>query len=328
MAPQAESATMFEQIKQVGMTYVTQRYLWWGLAFLSLMGLPNFFMLTFGSNRSATDAAPTMLFVLGMPMFIILPFLVGQIKMQFGHSRARLMPQFFPAHLAVLCGILLTSFVLYPWLMAGLSGMEPLGLIALTLAIGVPAIWGSHLNRFSAMLVSLLVFYSLLTDWGLHWWIIDASSHRGVHVLLVAAGVFLAIAWLWRLCELTEEMGDYQNVYALMMARRTGSEAIEQRRIVAAQVGRNQLLARVGDWWFDRLGGYYGGSKAGLARILRYGFAANPIEVQALFMVVMIIAVGLFLSRFSILAKAGADFARCFSLFNSLFSFPPKPRAR
>ncbi len=317
---------MLEQIKQVGMTYVTQRYLWWGLGLLSLMWLPNFILVV--GRRPGVDAASPMLFAIGMPMFILLPFLVGQIKMQFGHSRARLMPQFFPAHLVVLGSILLTAFLLYPWLLASLSRVEPLGLIALALAIGVPAIWGVHLNRFSATLISLGVFYSLLTDWGLHWWIIDASSHRGVHVLLVAAGVFLAIAWLWRLCELTEEMPDYQNMYALMLARRTGSEAIEQRRIVAAQVRRNQLLARVGDWWFDRLGGYYGGSKAGLARILRYGFAANPIEVQALYMVVMIIAVGLFLSRFSILAKAGANFARCFSLFNSLFSFPPKPRAR
>lgn len=107
-------------------------------------------------------------------------------------------------------------------------------------------------------------------------------------------------------------MGDYQNVYALMLARRTGSEAIEQRRIVAAQVGRNQLLARVGDWWCDRLGGYYGGSKAGLARILRYGFSPNPVEVQALFMAAMIISVGVFLSRFSILAQSGANFGAMF----------------
>lgn len=140
---------MLEQIKQVSLTYVTQRYLWWGLALLSLMGLPNFILMM--GRRPTVDAGSPMLFVLGMPMFTILPFLVGQIKMQFGHSRARLMPQFFPAHLIVLGGILLTSFLLYPWLLAGLSGIEPLGLIALTLAIGVPAIWGAHLNRFSAM---------------------------------------------------------------------------------------------------------------------------------------------------------------------------------
>jgi hypothetical protein len=180
------------------------------------------------------------------------------------------------------------------------------------LAIGVPALWGAHHNRFSAMLISLLVFYSLLTDWGLHWWIVDARLHRGPLAFIAVVGAVLVIAWLWRLCELTEEMGDYQNVYALMMARRTGSEAIEQRRIVAAQVGRNQLVARINDWWFDRLGGYYGGGKAGLARVLRYGFSANPIEVQALFMMIMIISVGLFLSRFSILAKAGANFGALF----------------
>ena len=198
---------------------------------------------------------------------------------------------------------MLTAFLLYPLLLAGLAGLEPLGLIALAMAIGVPAMWGAQLNRFSAMLISLLVFYSLLTDWGLHWWIIDASSHRGTLALIVVVGVALVIAWLVRLCELKEEMPDYQNVYALMLARRTGSEAIEQRRIVAAQVGRNALMTRVGDWWFERIGGYFGGSKAGLARILRYGYSPNPIEVQGLFMAMMIILGGIFFTKFSILAK-------------------------
>ena len=307
---------MLEQIKQVGMTYVTQRYLWWGLAFFSLTGLPTFFWLTMNSNRPTSDAAQSMLFPLGMPMFILLPFLVGQIKMQFGHSRARLMPQFFPAHLTVLGGILLTAFLLYPLLLAGLAGLEPLGLIALAMAIGVPAIWGAQLNRFSAMLISLLVFYSLLTDWGLHWWVIDASSHRGVLALIVVAGVVLVITWLVRLCELTEEMPDYQNVYALMLARRTGSEAVEQRRIVATQVGRNALMTRVGDWWFNRIGGYYGGGKAGLARILRYGFSPNPIEVQGLFMAMMIIAIGVFLANSASSRRRALTSAPCLCSFN------------
>lgn len=299
---------MLEQIKQVSLTYLTQRYLWWVVALLSLAGLPSLFMLTLSSSRRTADVASPMLFAIGMPMFILLPFLVGQIKMQFGHSRARLMPQFLPAHLTVLGGILLTAFVLYPSVLAGLAGVAPLGLIALAMAIGVPALWGAQLNRFSAMLISLLVFYSLLTDWGLHWWVINASSHHGVFALIAVTGVVLVIAWLVRLCELTEEMPDYQNVYVAMLARRTGSEAVEQRRIVATQVGRNQLMARVGDWWFNRIGGYYGGSKAGLVRILRYGFSPAPIEVQGLFIAMMIISIGLFFSKFSILAKAGSNF--------------------
>ena len=68
-----------------------------------------------------------------------------------------------------------------------------------------------------------------------------------------------------------------------MLARRTGSEAVEQRRIVAAQVGRNRLTSRVGDWWHERIGGYYGGSPVGLVRVLRYGFAANRSKFRACF---------------------------------------------
>jgi hypothetical protein len=156
------------------------------------------------------------------------------------------------------------------------------------------------------------VFYSLLTNWGFHWWIVDASLHRGSLAFIVVLGVILVMAWLWRLGHLNEEMDDYQNMYALMLARRTGSEAVEQRRIVATQVSRNRLLAQLGDWWHDRLGGYYGGSKVALVRVLRFGFSANPVEVQGLFMAMMIIAVGLFFSQFSILAKAGSNFGALF----------------
>jgi hypothetical protein len=218
------------------------------------------------------------------------------------------MPHFLPAHLIVLCGILLTIMVLYPLLFASLSRLEPLGLVALVVAIGVPAIWGAQLNRFTPMLVSLVVFYSLLTGWGLHWWIVDAPAHRPEHALIVVAGFGLIVAWLWRLSQLTEEMDDYQNVYQMLMARRTGSEAVEQRRIVATQLRRNRFASWIGDRWHARLGGYYGGSQAGLARLLRYGFAANPVEVQGLFMAVMFLAMGVFFSQFSIMAKSASNF--------------------
>lgn len=297
---------MWQQIKQVGTTYVTQRYLWWGLALVSLMVVSQFFIAK-SPRRSPMDAAQPMLMPLGFPMLFALPFLVGQVKAQFAHSRARLMPHFLPAHLIVLCGILLTIIVLYPLLFASISRFEPLGLVALAIAIGVPAIWGAHLNRFAPLLVSLVVFYSLLTGWGLHWWIVDAPTHRPEHALIVLAGFCLSVAWLWRLSQLTEEMDDYQNVYQMLLARRTGSEAIEQRRLVATQLRRSRLMSWIGDAWHARLGGYYGGSKAGLARLLRYGFAANPVEVQGLFMAVMFLAMGLFFSQFSIMAKAPSN---------------------
>jgi hypothetical protein len=118
----------------------------------------------------------------------------------------------------------------------------------------------------------------------------------------------LLAAWVWRVCHLTEEMDDYQNVYQLMMARRSGTEAVEQRRLIATQVGRNRLQAWISDEWYNRLGGYCGGSLAGLTRTLRYGSAASPIEVQGVLFGLFIVCFGLFLSRFSYMAKAGTNF--------------------
>ena len=151
---------------------------------------------------------------------------------------------------------------------------------------------------------------------------IEAREHRGIHWLIVASGVVLVIAWLWRLCHLLEEQFDYQNMNQMMLARRTGSEAIEQRRIVAAQAGRNWLGAWVGDWWHDRLGGYCGGSQAGLVRVLRYGQGVTPVEFQGLFFAAMVVCLGIFFGQFSLLAKSGATSGAMF-FFASFAMFLP-----
>ena len=44
---------MLEQIKQVGLTYLTQRYLWWGLALFSLMIGPK--LMLHASSESYAD---------------------------------------------------------------------------------------------------------------------------------------------------------------------------------------------------------------------------------------------------------------------------------
>ena len=125
-------------------------------------------------------------------------------------------------------------------------------------------------------------------------------------------GVALILAWIWRVTHLREEMDDYQNNYMAILARRTGSEAVEQRRLVATQFGRNRFGSWVGDRWHDSLGGYHGGSQSRLVRLLRYGLAANPVEVQGLFFIAVILAFGVFLTQFSYLGKAGANFGAMF----------------
>jgi hypothetical protein len=215
------------------------------------------------------------------------------------------MPHFFPAHLVALVGILLAMFVAYPFALAQLSGVKPIGLLALGLAIGAPTLWGVQFNRFSYMFVSMIVFYSLMTNWGMKFWVTEATNHGELFGLLVVAGTLAVGAWLWRLCNMSEEGDDYLNMYQALLARRTGSEAVEQRRVVAAQIGRSRFGVRLGDWWHGRLGGYYGGSRWGLVRVLRYGFSAYPMEVQGLFMVAMFVCMGIFFKNLSFMNSSG-----------------------
>src|SRR5262245_12548710 len=245
---------LLNQIKQVGMTYVTQRFLWWGLLYVGLIALPQL-LIAGSTKREPIDAAQPILMILGMPLLFACPFLVGHVKTQLGHPRTWLTPHILPAHVIVLSGILLLLFVLYALLLASGTPFEPIGFIAMALSIAVPAMWAAQLNRFIPILVSLGAFYSLLTEWGLHWWIVDASAHRPAHLLIVLAGLGLIVAWIWRVTHLREEMDDYQNNYLAMLARRSGTEAVEQRRIVATMIGRNRFGSWIGDKWHDRLGG-------------------------------------------------------------------------
>lgn len=304
-------ATLLRQIKQVCLTYVTQRYLWIGLAFFSLFMVPNV-LVSMGPRHARRDGAPAMAFIIGMPMLAAVPFLVGLAKSQLAHSRARLTPRFLPAHLIVLAGILLSFLIMLPLFAAPIAGFEPAGLVALAIAIGVPALWGSHMRRFTPLLVSMAVFYSLLTNWGIEWWIVNSVQHVEIHAAIVALGTFLASAWIWRMSQLREEMDDYQNAYQMVFARRTSTEAIEQRRIVATQIGRNRLLGPVGDWWHARLGGYYGGTRAGLVRLLKYGLQAAPTELQGLIFVTMMLCMGIFFTQFSILPRNGGGMGSLF----------------
>jgi len=295
---------MLTQIRQVSLTYLTQRYLWFAIVAFGLVIVPNI-LVSGGSMRGQPDAAGPLMFTIAMPLLGLAPMLVGQSKMQLGHPRARLTPHFLPAHLMVAAAILLFLFVGLPLAESQIAGMPPLGVLALAAGIGAPALWGAHFNRFTPMFISLAVFYSLLTPWGLNWWLVNSAQHAAIHAAIFAAGLVTCVAWLWRLATLREEMDDYQNLYQAILARRTGSEAVEQRRILAMQVRRNKFMGAIGDWWHSRLGGYCGGSPASRSRALRFGFAAVPIEVQGIMFALMILVLGVFFTQFSFLPNKG-----------------------
>ena len=98
-APTPRHTNFGEQLKHVVLTYTTQRLLRWVTGLFCLFFLPMLLMAAFAQKNGGDDSR-TMAFLVGMPMMWSLIFLVGQAKSQFAHARARVMPNFLPAHLS------------------------------------------------------------------------------------------------------------------------------------------------------------------------------------------------------------------------------------
>jgi hypothetical protein len=286
-----------EQFKQVGITYLTHRWTLLITLGVVVVAVPNLMLAM--SGKPAAERAPVMLFLVGFPMLFGMMFLVMQAKAQFAHCRARLIPDFFPPHLIVLGAVLLGLVLVYPVLIAWAARFDPLGLIAVSLAIAAPYVWSVHTGRPAWMLVSMVAFLSLMTEWGLRWWILDAPSYRLANSIIAGCGAALLVAWMWRLSRLREEMDDYQMAALWGGVRKAGTELPEQRRLVAAQMSRYRFISWVGDAWLNRLGGYHGHRRTRLARLLRYGFGAVPTELHAFVIVVLLMIPAILLGQLS-----------------------------
>ncbi|MFO0792419.1 MAG: hypothetical protein U0805_23405 [Pirellulales bacterium] len=296
---------MLLQIRHVLATYIGHRIAMAAILLtVAFIIAPNLVATTLGS-RDPNRNAQTITMVLGMPLFFVIPFFVGHVQTQFAHPRVRLIPRFLPAHLLTTAGILLTLTILFPSIIAICSGFSPVGLIALALAIAATAIWGIHFRSGIWMLISIATFYSLLTELGTHWWLIDAAQHLFVHVVVILACVGIVAAWLHRLSNLREEMSDYQRTMQWHPPRRTGGEVSEQRRLIAQQVQGNKFAAWLSDFWLSGIGSYHGNQVRGIVRLLRFGFGVQPIEVTALFMAGMFLAISVFMANLSYLREAG-----------------------
>ena len=204
---------MLEQIKQVGMTYLTQRYLWWGLALFSLIALPN---LLLALSRIARSRMPPIrcCSCSACRCSSLLPFLVGQVKMQFAHSRARLMPHFLPAHLVGAVRHLADAVRAVSVSVGSTCRSRTAGLARVGLGDRRAGLVGRTTQ-------------SLRADARFDRWCFTACSPIGACIGGLSTppdiedrmrsssvvGAVLVIAWLWRLCHLHEEMDDYQNVY-------------------------------------------------------------------------------------------------------------------
>jgi hypothetical protein len=289
---------MGRQISQVLITYITHRWIMAIIAaWLVLMVVPQL-ILGGLSAQSPTDMVPMVNTLMGMPLLFLSIMLVPQAKAQFAHSRAALMPGFILPHVVVLGVILLLLVIVFPLAVGWCCRLDLLGITTLAAAIVTTVIWAVHFNRMWGMILGLAVFYSTMTTSGAEWWLIEAASHRPIHMVILLACMGVIIGWLVRLRRLREELDDYQTTVQWHASRKSGTEVSEQRRIVAEQLRRNKWAALISDAWLSRVGGYHGGKFHRLARLLRFGFG-QPAELMGLFMAAWFFAITLFLAKFS-----------------------------
>jgi hypothetical protein len=303
---------MGRQIRQVLITFITHRWIMAIIAaWLALIVVPQL-ILGGLSAQSPTDLVPMVNTLMGMPLLFLSIMLVPQAKAQFAHSRAALMPGFVLPHIVVLGVILLLLVIVFPLAVGWCCRFDSLGITTLAAAIVTPLLWAVHFNRMWGMVVGLAVFYSTMTTSGAEWWLIEAASHRPIHVVILLACLGMILGWLVRLCRLREEMDDYQTTVHWHASRKSGTEVSEQRRIVAEQVRRSKLASFISDAWLSRVGGYHGDNWHRLARLLRFGFG-QPAELTGLFMAVWFFAITLFLAKYS--------FAQNSSGFNAMLFY-------
>jgi hypothetical protein len=210
---------------------------------------------------------------------------------------------------------LLLLLVIDPLLIAAVANLPAIGYVSLAIAVAAPMIWGAHLNRMLGVLGALAIYFSLLTDSGIHWWVIDAAANWSAHAMIVV-GVVLLAAWLYRLAHLREEMPDYHGAVPWRVARPSGGESSVQRSASANQVTRSPLIAWIIDIWLSGMPrALVVGDRRQFSRLLGYGFSPWPIELQAVALTLAIGGVTLFMTDFTSFGRQAGVGALNFYLF-------------
>jgi hypothetical protein len=279
---------MFRQVEAVLMTYATRRSLWlmFGLGLL-FIGAPTLVMITsmHGNSERDTQAA---VYLLGFAAGGVGYVLLSQAKWQFADMRARVLPGFKLPHLTVAACLGAVGLVLWPLFVALLGGFNSLGCVACALAIAVPYLWGSHLNRIGLAVPGFVAFLSLMPEAGRRFWLRAAETNQvtAIHWGIVIAATAAFGAWIARLANLREEMDDYNIPVQVQAGSATRLEKSQANRNLARHFARHSLSRSFSDAWLDRLKGRREDSVAGRQRLFRYGFAPLPLEVQCTIMAV------------------------------------------
>lgn len=232
--------TMLQQAKQVALTYLTWRWIWFIIPL----------MLAFVLSGILIKEETLPLLSLGMPSVVGLIWIVAVAKWQFANPRARLLPGFAQSHLLVFGVILLLLFVISPLLVSARQGMNPWGPLAFALLLGGCALVSFLLNRGLFALPMIAICFSGFPGPTHKFWFGNHTTYTAIHVLLALVGSGMVGYCLWYLAQLTEEMDEYQ-VMPIGGMQLSRVERAEQRRLIGRQIKKQKLLSWFNDRWLD-----------------------------------------------------------------------------
>jgi hypothetical protein len=274
---------MTAQLKHVALTYLTRRSLWLVAGFTLLAIAPT--LLAGGLNPDyRRNAAAIAMFPLGFGSGVLAWILVTQAKWQFCDSRARLLPGFARAHLAVLAGLILLGYGVYPPLSASVCRWNPLGVAACMAGVGASYLWTMHSMQWLPGLLTMVMFLSLMTKPGLEFWVLEenAGQFALAHVAILVVGWTGFVAWLARLTRVREEDSDYLIPVQAQQGSATRMERTQAARTLARQVTQGRILAVASDRWLDPLQRVKATTTAARQWLLRFGYGPVPVGLTAL----------------------------------------------
>jgi hypothetical protein len=259
-----------EQVRQVGIVYGSGRG---SLGWLLGIGLAVIMLYAFFRVEAGNDQSPMVLFYATMFAIWFSNLISDQVKLQFAHSRARLIPGFAGPHIAVPVALTLLATIALPLLIARLSLQEGLACSAMaSLAIGLLLLARLY-SRLFVVFIPIYLAIWLSKDLGV------SIQGRPVYSILLLICGWLGIAfYFFKLCHLAEDDTAYRKLSdeTLKVAAAGGEEETRAKYRNAAR------WSAISDRWQAQIGGFHQDRTIRIIRLLRYGFGATPVEFTAI----------------------------------------------
>lgn len=263
-----------EQVRQVGIVYRTYRGTWgWVGAWLFFTVLW-VISLEFG-RRSNDDGLGSgwMFFALCNTSFAAVVY--AQVRQQFIHPRAKLLPNFSVPHWIVPLAILIFAGFIVPTLLALFTDAPIVPMCAIASAVfAVSLLLTAHPNSYWMLFIAF--FGAQYFGYNIFEW--KFQEHPIACALILVATWVGILAAGYRVSTLCEDDEAYQRVVdATRRVQADGPDGQTQ-----SQFQNFARWSAISDRWHARIGGFHQGRTVRIVRLLRYGFGATPVELTAI----------------------------------------------